>query len=101
MAQHGEEIATILYIYVMVVIIIIKVRSRRGWGDIRKRCCAMPLGEELFSEGGNADFKYNSMESDDDMLDDMLDDMDLDEMLDDAIESVTARRNGRTTIWCL
>ena len=54
-------------------------------------CLASPLGEELFSEGGNADFKYNSMESDDDMLDDMLDDMDLDEMLDDAIESVTAQ----------
>ena len=60
-------------------------------GSVVVPCLASPLGEELFSEGGNADFKYNSMESDDDMLDDMLDDMDLDEMLDDAIESVTAQ----------
>ena len=49
------------------------------------------MREEFFGKGGNADFKYNSMESDDDMLDDMLDDMDLDEMLDDAIESVSAQ----------
>ena len=63
-------------------------------------CLASPLGEELFSEGGNADFKYNSMESDDDM-DDMLDDMDLDEMLDDAIESVTAQEEQEDDNWCL
>ena len=57
--------------------VIKKERTRR---DIRKPCCpclASLLREEFFGKRGDGDLKYNSMDSDDDMLDDMLDHMDL------------------------